>query len=243
MNRYIFVEVIMTLVLSLSACAPIPVATPRPIEGCARTDIAGKVVDMLNAKAGQIFGPRDHVISMDGLVDWKPRLSDNVRGFNCHTTLNLANGKTESGIATVTLDYPLRDVRSVDWRTDATLEKQQAEQDDAIKNQDWHNFHGNIATWTGIPPLPASASSKKTAKSNANCTVSDVTGNTVEIWTSISDCNKWIKQATELDKKGPTLLQWESYKRDKCIQELSARMVQSYSGEFFEICSGVGAHY
>jgi hypothetical protein len=100
---------------------------------------------------------------------------------------------------------------------------------------DWRSFRGDIAKWTGIPPLPRSATRTKIA-SAVNCTVADAAGNMVSWFMSRSDCIRWIEGAKELAKSAPTPRQMYSYRIHQCMQKFSGQ-VQAYSGEFYTACA------
>ncbi len=266
MNRNIVVGMIVALNPLLSACAPPGYVydtwgfVPHARNACLRPEINEGFLTGLNTIVGTKKGPPNNVVSIQGLDSEDSYINDGTgRALSCRGTLILSNGQSVTGTVGADVDdgqiaqriihaseaIPSR-VKPIQyyWTSDAELLKQEEDMAAIRRAHDWRSFKGNIDAWSGIPPLPASASSEETPKSNVNCTVSDVTGNSVQIWASSKDCDKWIRQAAELSKKGPTSAQYESYKIDKCIQALSARAApQSYSGQFYGICAGVGAHY
>jgi hypothetical protein len=99
------------------------------------------------------------------------------------------------------------------------------------------NFRGNMATWTGIPPMPPSASPYETPTASTHCTATDVADHRVSIWTTRQDCDAWINEAQELAKSGPTARQVELYRIGECAKKLAETQIQSRSGNF-----GCSAH-
>lgn len=251
-------------VLSLCACAPPGYVydtgsfVPHARDACARPETASGLVSFLNAQVGRPNGPPSKVLSIQGLVSAGQFVSDGDGQYIlCHGTLNLASGENQAGnVRVVELDsmgpiisggdsliFQGAESSSaariqVSWESDADLAKQEAARVAASRTQDWRSFHGDIATWTGIPPLPPSASTSTSPRTPVSCTVADAADHMVTIWATRRDCDKWIKEAKNLAKSGPTRMQIESYKREQCIHRLSTRMTQSYSGEFIELCSG-----
>jgi len=69
----------------------------------------------------------------------------------------------------------------------------------------------------------------------------DTAGHMVAIWATGTDCQEWLRQARILSDAGPTPAQVAQAHIERCIKRLSdAGYVQSYSGEIYGICAGVG---
>lgn len=103
-------------------------------------------------------------------------------------------------------------------------------------------YAGDALAWSGIPPLPPSASDNKTAISDSRCTVADAAGHMLTIYATGADCQRWIAEAQRLSKNGPTTVQVREQKIEVCTRRLAASSVQEYSGEFYELCAGGSYH-
>lgn len=202
---------------------------------CLRPAAAKGLVNFLNAKVGQPGGPSDRVLSIQQLVASGSIAGSQISSISCHGVLLLANGQSEAGTVRAA-DPGGSSPLQVSWESDVAMAQREA----AVKRAwDWRSFNGNIATWTGIPPLPPSASSSESTKSPVYCTVADAADHMVSIWVTKKDCDEWINEAKELAESGPTPMQIEGYRREQCVQKLAAGMTQSYSGEFWELCAGI----
>ncbi|MCY0852542.1 hypothetical protein [Cupriavidus sp. D39] len=164
--------------------------------------------------------------------------TEHSMALSCYATLVLQSGSVESGI--------VRAVRSEqqqtpvgEWVSDATIAQREAVDAAAKSAQNWRNFPGDIAAWSGIPPLPRTASRYQTEKASTHCTITDTADHVATVWASSGDCRRWIEDAQKFATAGPTRAQIEGYRRDQCINSLSRTASQSYSGESYGICSGV----
>lgn len=104
-----------------------------------------------------------------------------------------------------------------------------------------HAFTGDVGSWSGIPPLPPSASSMETDRASSYCTVADAVGHVEQAWMSNADCMRWIEAAKALSAMGPTAREVHEYRIRRCL-ERSASMRQQYSGQFYELCADAGWH-
>ncbi len=231
----------------LSACAPPGYVydqgsfVPHAKDACARPEIAIRIADLLNVMIGKPDGPPDRVLSIQNMVSPGPFVDEgNDQSLSCHATLVLSNGQSEAGNVFVFKLANSSGALQVSWKSDINLAKQQNAEAIVRKANDWRSFHGNIATWSGIPPLPASASASKSARAPVHCTVADAVDHVVTVWLSKTDCQKWIDDAQVLAGAGPTPIQVQGFRRSKCIDKLSSVSTQSRSGEFYEICSRIG---
>jgi hypothetical protein len=79
-----------------------------------------------------------------------------------------------------------------------------------------HHFHGNIATWSGVPPYPASATRHKTETNSAFCTAADAANHWGFFWSSEPVCLAWLAEMRELSNRGPTPYEVHSYWVTEC---------------------------
>jgi hypothetical protein len=64
-------------------------------------------------------------------------------------------------------------------------------------------FHGDIASWSGIPPLPP-GTKPQSFPGAVHCNVGDAVGHMVSIWTTEKGCAQWLDEAKKLAASGPT---------------------------------------
>lgn len=159
------------------------------------------------------------------------------RLFSCHGTLIFRAGRSLPG--TISISRAATGQLQAAWLADADKAKQQVQTDQSARKQPWH---GDIGTWTGIPPLPPTASETKTAIASTRCSVGSETVGIVERYMSSSDCNKWIAEAQKLAATGPTPREIYQYRLSKCAEQLARQGTQAYSGQFMELCAGIRPH-
>jgi hypothetical protein len=80
-------------------------------------------------------------------------------------------------------------------------------------------FHGDIASWSGIPPLPPDSGKKQTPHRSIQCTVGDATDHMVSIWTTEKGCKEWLDAAKRLATNGPTHRQVEDFRARQIASE------------------------
>lgn len=88
----------------------------------------------------------------------------------------------------------------------------------SVPAQNGPAFHGDIASWSGIPPLPPDSGAKQTPHRSAHCTVADAADHVVSVWTTEKACKEWLDEARKLAASGPTVRQ---------IEDLRARQIAS----------------
>jgi hypothetical protein len=186
--------------VSLSACAPSgyrygswtdgPAAafTLSPNDDCRRREIEQSIVNFLNGKVGQPGGPPALVLSATGFVTIPNEV---IHGptLTCRGILQTTGGPIGPGAVQLRLtDNGTANVfTALDaaWETDADRAQKEAaaRRETAIREgvlvAQETNFRGNMATWTGIPPMPPSASPSETPMASTHCTVTDVANHQV----------------------------------------------------------------
>lgn len=196
--------------------------TPIPNDACMKPEMSSAgAISLLNARLGQTGGPPGRVVAIEGLRsvgDACP--GPETTSLTCHGTLIMEGGRSETGVFSVTdpgSNYPIQ----VSWESDAIRTNRQAAADaaqhDRVVANSWTSFHGDLASWTGIPPLPPNTSSVPSPTAPLRCSVSDVVGHTVSMWTTKATCDEWIRKAKELAKSGPTIGQVSDYRHFQCV--------------------------
>ncbi len=205
--------------------------TVYPNDACQRRELRTPgAVQWVNSLVGTQGGPSGRVVTIENVSG--PAV-DNPNPLSCHATLRLENGGFEEG--TLTFFSPGNDrPLVVSWESD--FARSQRLRRNSLDN--WKSYPGDIASWSGIPPLPRSASEVESSSAPVHCSIGDAAGHMVAIWTTKSDCSDWISEARRLSASGPTPVQLRNYRISKCIERLSAAgYIQSRSGEELEICS------
>jgi hypothetical protein len=125
------------------------------------------------------------------------------------------------------------------WHSDKALAERDAANQAAYqaRSQAWIKSGRSVATWSGIPPLPLSESSTKTATATTHCTVTDAVDHVVARWMTKQDCQAWMQKATELSASGPTPQQVHMYLISQCLSRTQG--TQSYSGQFWRECDAI----
>jgi hypothetical protein len=80
-------------------------------------------------------------------------------------------------------------------------------------------FHGDIASWSGIPPLPPDSATKQSPQRSVHCTVGDAADHMVSIWTTEKGCKEWLDAANKLAANGPTHRQVEDFRARQIAYE------------------------
>ncbi len=220
---------------------------PHAKDPCVRPETIQSIIDFLNAKVGKPDGPLARIISASGFTTIQ---NESIHGptLTCHGILETTEGRSDPGAVKLLLTDDSRgDVftaKDATWESDSDRDRKKAtfltRQAAAMQAQNRTNFHGDIASWTGIPPLPLSASPSQSPEASVHCTVADAAGHMVSIWATKQDCTDWINKDQVLGKSGPTPMQIYNYRLEQCAQRIGERgTIQAYSGEFMEACTRI----
>jgi hypothetical protein len=195
---------------------------PHERDACKRPEVSARVLSEFNSMVGTPGYQKRQIVSIEGLISPGPIDEGKGNSLICHGSLVLDGGAKESGTVNI-FDPGGAAPLSISWESDYDAEKR-------IASGDWHSFKGDIGTWSGIPPLPASASRVMTKTASSDCSVADAVGHVEHVWLSGKDCEDWINAAKDLAKYGPTPVQVYGYKIDKCrrCQLRSATLVLLY---------------
>lgn len=90
-----------------------------------------------------------------------------------------------------------------------------------------HVFTGSLDTWSGIPPLPPSASKAQTPSASTHCNGIDIAGNYAAFWAPRKDCDAWIHQMELLQADGPSAKQASDIRKN--------RLARRYAPQNYEV--------
>ncbi|CAE6939172.1 hypothetical protein R69608_05140 [Paraburkholderia nemoris] len=141
---------------------------------------------------------------------------DRTDGVVCHGDITYRDGRMERGV--LTLRRSGSSVPAVNWVPDTS----QPDSPNPIR------FKGDIASWSGIPPLPPHSSKTQISPTQAHCSATDIMNHSADAWMSRTACDDWIKEASDLNKRGPTQSQVTNF----CMtQGVTYQQAASYRDE------------
>jgi hypothetical protein len=85
-------------------------------------------------------------------------------------------------------------------------------------------FRGDIARWSGIPPLPPGSTSYETGVNTTHCSGADAANHWASFWATGPTCQRWLATLAALGRQGPTPLQVHGYRVSECWRRAGMRV-------------------